>query len=127
MQELIHQLLPYGQLSTEQVEYISSRIVPRRLRAGDYFSVAGRSAGEIAFIMKGIMRIGYYVDEGHDATQYFIDEKNFVVDLDDAHHQEPLTEFVQAVIKTELAVLTASALQSLPAVIPDWQKMVNQL
>ena len=127
MQELVNYLLHLGTLDKQQVDTIASTAIYRHLKVGDYFSEAGKMVNETAFVLKGILRIGNMPDSGQQTTLYFIAENDFVIDMEDSPYQAPLSAYVQAVIKSELAVLTAAGLQTLSSAIPAWDTIFKQI
>ena len=82
MEALIDYLLQFGNLNKQQIDFITSKSTELALRKEEYFSEAGKIAKQVGFILDGILRICYYNNKGEEITKYFIDENNFVVDLD---------------------------------------------
>jgi CRP-like cAMP-binding protein len=118
MQTLIQFLQQSGQLTAPQIDLIRSRVMQRALKKGDNLSEPGRPATEFAFILHGIVRIFSYDDQGHETTSYFIDENNFAIDGN---------EYTQAVMQTELAILSPQALQSPCFSIADWVRLTDYI
>lgn len=127
MRELINYLLQSGLFTTEQINLIESKITIKTLQAGDYFSGPEKPLNEIGFILKGILRVCDHDNKGTEITRYFIDENNFVVNLTAYTQQIPSSEYIQAAIKTELAVFSELALQTLSSAIIDWDKIIHQI
>jgi CRP-like cAMP-binding protein len=148
MQPLIQHLQQAGKFTVQQLDQIQSRLIIKTFEKGEFFSEPGRPANELAFVLKGILRIFSYSPEGQENTHYFIDENNFApageetaVGEETATRQEaparekaavvqeaantgtPGKEYIQAVIKTELALLSPQALQN-PLFSPsDWNML----
>lgn len=118
MQPLISHLQQSGQFTEQQIEQIRSRLIFRTVQKSEYFSEPGRPAKEMAFILKGILRVFSPNPEAQEITHYFIDENNFAV----AGH-----EYIQAVMRTELAVLSPQALQNPSFTIADWGKLTDYI
>lgn len=127
MENLINYLLQYGQLNSQQIELIKQSVKIVELVAGDYFSEAGKTAHQVAFVEEGILRVCYYNKEGDEITRYFIDEHNFAVDLNSYHLQLPSSEYIQAVVPTRLFVFHREDLDNLSSIIIGWDKIINQI
>jgi len=127
MEHLINYLLQFGQLNAQQIELVQNSVEEARLNIGDYFSEAGVTANQVAFVKKGILRVCYYNKEGQEITRYFIDENNFAVDLNSFHLKVPSSEYIQAITPTTLFVFQRSALENLSHTIIDWDTIIGQI
>lgn len=102
MQQLIDTILQFGSLTNQQIELIASNTEIKTLKTGEYFSEAGKTANQVGFILQGIFRVCYYNKDGDEITRYFIDENNFLVDLNSFSYQIPSSEYIQAVTDVEI-------------------------
>lgn len=127
MQQLIDTILQFGSLTHQQIELIKSKTQVRQLKSGEYFSEAGRTAHHVGFIISGICRICYYNKDGDEITRYFIDENNFLVDLNSFSYQIPSSEYIQAVTDVEVVVFSRTGLADLANTIVGWDKITNQI
>ncbi|WP_298148573.1 Crp/Fnr family transcriptional regulator [Flavobacterium sp.] len=127
MQQLLDLLLQYSPLTIQQVELIRSKTEIRKLKAGAYFSEAGKTADEVGFVAEGIFRICYYSKDGNEVTRYFIDENNFLVDLNSYTYQIPSSEYIQAITDVELVVFKRKDLTDIANTIVGWDKITNQI
>jgi len=127
MQELVNYLLQLGQLSRQEIDLVIPTVIFRPLRNGDYFSPAGVTANEAAFVLNGILRLGTTSATGQQTTDYFVAENDVVIDLEGTPYQAPPSEYIQAVMKTDLAIFPAAGLKSLSAAIPGWDKVFNDI
>lgn len=127
MQQLIDTILQFGSLTNQQIELVKSKVETRKLKAGEYFSEAGKTANYVGFIISGIFRVCYYNKEGEEITRYFIDENNFLVDLNSFSYQIPSSEYIQAVTDVELVVFKRSSLTDLANTIIGWDKITSQI
>ncbi|MEA5140199.1 Crp/Fnr family transcriptional regulator [Arcicella rigui] len=100
MEQLVNYLLLFGQLNQQQIDLLTSKVKVVVLKRNEYFSEAGKTAKHIGFIINGVMRVCYYNNEGKEITRYFIDENNFVVDLNSYSWHPPFScvSFVGALI-----------------------------
>ncbi|WP_430907309.1 Crp/Fnr family transcriptional regulator [Maribacter sp. 2-571] len=127
MESLINYLLQYGQLNAQQVELIENSVKSVTLGIGDYFSEAGKTADQVAFVQKGILRVCYYNKEGQEITRYFIEENNFAVDLNSFDLQIPSGEYIQAIVPTQLIVFNREQLKNLTDTIVTWDKIIGKI
>ena len=127
MENLINYLLQFGQLNQQQIDLIKSKAKLIELKKEDYFSEAGKTARQVAFVDNGILRVCYYNNKGEEITRYFIDENNFAVDLNSFTYQIPSSEYVQAVTDCKLFVFSADVLKDLSNTIIAWNGIINQI
>lgn len=127
MEKVINYLLHYGQLNSHQIELISSKATELHLNKDDYFSEAGKIAKQVGFIIEGVLRVCYYDNKGEDITKYFIDENNFVVDLDSFDNRIPSSEYVQAVTDCRLIVFSKKNWDEIADTVVGWESIVNKI
>ena len=127
MEAVINYLLKFGHLNSQQIELVQRSTTPKQLNIGDYFSEAGKIADEVGFVQEGILRVCYYNKEGDETTRYFIDEDNFVVDLNSFNLKIPSSEYIQAITPTKLVVFKRTELDNLSNTIIDWDKIIGQI
>src|SRR4051794_17705387 len=97
MDKLINYLLQFGHLNQQQIELIKSRSVEKKISKDAYYQEAGKIPQEVVFLTEGIFRICYYNNKGNEITKYFIDENNFVVDINSYNQNIPSSEYTQAI------------------------------
>ena len=127
MENLINYLLQYGQLNSQQIDLIKNCLKSKELVIGEYFSEAGKTANEVAYIEEGILRVCYYNKEGEEITRYFIDENNLAVDLNSFNLQLPSCEYIQAITPARLFVFHRDCLNKLTNTIIDWDKIISKI
>jgi hypothetical protein len=81
MKPLINYLLQFGQLNQQQIELVSRKAKEIKIKKDDYFSEAGKIPKKVGFLSDGILRVCYYNSKGEEFTKYFVDQDNFVVDI----------------------------------------------
>ena len=97
METLINYLLQFGNLNKQQIDLIKSKVVFKEIKKEEYYHEAGKIPREVIFLTDGIMRVYYYNNKGDEVTKYFIDENNFIADINSYNQEIPSTEYVQAV------------------------------
>tara|TARA_R110002124_G_scaffold286231_1_gene466432 strand:+ start:660 stop:1244 length:585 start_codon:yes stop_codon:yes gene_type:complete len=127
MDKLINYLLEFGQLNQQQIDLIKRKAQVLELKKGDYFSEAGKTPKQVAFIEEGIFRVCYYNSKGDEITKYFIDENNFAVDINSFNQKIPSSEYVQAVTDCSLLVFSTESLNDLSATIIQWDGIINKI
>lgn len=127
MEQLINYLLQFGNLNEQQQALITSGVEEGTLETGSYFSKAGAIASKVGFVVDGVIRICYYNHEGEDVTRYFVEEGQFVVDLNSFNDRLPSTEYIQAVTPVQLYTLSFEHLQNLSDTILHWDAMVGKI
>ena len=127
MEKLINYLLQFGNLNEQQIELIKQHVSRIYLEKGEYFSKAGKVPQKVAFVKEGILRVCYYNKEGVEITRYFVEENNFAVDLNSFQHQIPSSEYIQAILPTELYVFKREGLQNLSNTIIIWESILNKI
>lgn len=127
MESLINYLLQYEQLNAQQIELIKNSVKSVELGIGEYFSEAGKTANQVAFVQEGILRVCYYNKEGEEITRYFIDENNFAVDLNSYNLQIPSGEYIQAIVPARLLIFNRSDLKNLSDTIISWDKIIGKI
>lgn len=127
MKELIDILLTFNELNKQQIELIKQKVKIEKVSKTDYFSQAGNTLNRIAIVKKGILRVCYYNKNGEEVTRYFIDEGNLGTDINSYNNRIPSSEYVQAIIDTELYIFTRQAMDELSNTIVVWPILINQL
>lgn len=127
METIIKYLLQFGNLNNQQIDFITSKSTELALRKEDYFSEAGKIAKQVGFIIDGILRVYYFNNKGEEITKYFIDENNFVVDLDSFDNKIPSSEYVQAVTDCKLIVFSKQNWDDIANTIVGWESIVNKI
>ncbi len=127
MGKLIHYLLHFGELNQQQIDLVQGKAKEVQLKKDEYFSEAGKIARQVAFINEGILRVCYYDIKGEEITKYFIDENNFVVDLDSFNNKIPSSEYVQAVTDCKLIVFSSEDLKELSLTIIPWDGIISKI
>jgi CRP-like cAMP-binding protein len=127
MEALINYLLQYGQLNQQQIDLIKSKGLLKELRKDEYYAEAGKIPREIAFLTEGIFRICYYNKHGEDITKYFIDENNFVVDINSYNQNIPSSEYAQAITDCKFIVFSKEEMKELSMTIIGWDEIINKI
>jgi CRP-like cAMP-binding protein len=125
--DLIEYILQFGNLNQQQISLVEQKAVELTLHENEYFSEASKIAKQVGFIVEGIVRICYYNKDGTEVTRYFIDESNFVVDLNSFDNRIPSSEYVQAVTDCRLLVFSKRDWEEISNTIIGWDAIVSKI
>lgn len=127
MKEMIEYILQFGNLNPKQIDLIKIKAKEVTLQKDEYFSEAGKIAREVGFILDGVIRICYYNNKGEEVTRYFIDDNNFIVDLNSYVNQIAASEYYQAVTETRMLVFSQSDWNELYQTIVGWESIMSKI
>jgi CRP-like cAMP-binding protein len=127
MEALINYLLQFGQLNQQQIELIKSKAAVREVKKDEYYAEAGKIAREVAFLTEGIIRICYYNNKGEEVTKYFVDENNFMVDINSYNQNVPSSEYAQAITDCRMVILSKQAMHELSMTIIVWDEIISKI
>lgn len=127
MEALINYLLQFGNFNQQQLELVKSKGIVKKIKKDAYYQEAGKVPKEVIFLTEGIFRICYYNHKGDEITKYFIDENNFVVDINSYNQNIPSSEYAQAITDCKYIVLSKDAMKELSLTIVGWDEIVNKI
>lgn len=127
MEALIYYLLQFGHLNKQQIDLIKSKGVCREIRKDDNYQEAGKIPREVIFLTEGIFRIYYYNNKGEEITKYFIDENNFVVDINSYYQNIPSSEYAQAVTDCKFIAISKVSMNELSSTIIPWDDIIAKI
>jgi len=127
MEQLINYILQFGHLNQQQIELLKSKAIVKTIKKDTYYHEAGRIPREIIFLTEGIMRVCYYNNKGEEITKYFIDENNFLADVNSYNQGIPSTEYIQAITDCEYFVLSKTDMEELSMTIIGWDAIIAKI
>lgn len=127
MEALINYLLQFSNLNQQQIDLIKRKVVFKEIRKDDYFHEAGKIPREIIFLTEGVMRVCYYNNKGDEITKYFIDENNFLADINSYNQEIASTEYIQAVTDCTYFVFSKNTMKELSMTIIEWDAIVAKI
>lgn len=127
MKELVNYLLQFAHLNQQQIDLVKSKGVFKEIKKDEYFQEAGKIPLEVAFLTEGIIRICYYNNKGDEITKYFIDENNFIVDINSYNQNIPSSVYIQAIIDCKFIVFSKEAMKELSMTILIWDDLINKI
>ena len=116
----------YDHFSDEELETVWIFFNPKRVKKGDFLYIPNEIATEIGFLVKGVFRVYYLVDE-KESTRFIGSEGIFVTSVPSFTTQKPCTEYVEALENMELLMLSYQNLQKMYEISPKWERFVRIL
>lgn len=127
METLINYLLQFGSLNKQQIELIKNKAVFKEIKKDEYYHEAGKIPREVIFLTDGIMRVCYYNNKGDEITKYFMEENNFVADINNYNSNTPSTEYVQAITDCQYIAFSKTAMEELSMTIIGWDNIIAKI
>lgn len=126
-QPFIDYLLQFDSLNKNQIDLINSLLVIKEYKEGDYFLEAGKVSNQVGFIIDGVFRVCYYNNSGDEITRYFLQETNFIVDINSYNTGIPSTEYIQSVTDSSVIILSHKSMSELSRTIVIWDKLISKI
>ena len=117
MKKLIEYILQFGILNSQQIKLIEKKVTELELRKDEYFSEAGKTPKQVAFIVEGIFRGCYYNNKGEEITRCFIQEKSIMCDYVNFEANAISSDYLQACTDCKLIVFSRQAWEELSNII----------
>lgn len=127
MKELIEYILQFGNLNKQQIDLVVSKGKELILLKDEYFSEAGKTPREVAFIVKGVIRGCYYNNKGEEITRHLISENSLVADYINFEANAPSSEYLQACTDCKLVVFSKQHWNELSEIIAGWDRIKNKM
>ncbi|MCD8742152.1 Crp/Fnr family transcriptional regulator [Mucilaginibacter roseus] len=125
MKEFVNYILQFGNLNTQQIDFIVGKTKKLVLKKEEYFSEAGKIPRYVGFILKGVVRFCYYNNKGEEITHSFIDENNFVSDQQRFEAQVVASEYIQAVTDCEFIIFSKKDWDEISNTIVGWDTITG--
>ena len=122
METLKQTIISTVTLSQDDLNFTLNLFKPISLKKDDYFLELGKRCNHVAFIKSGILRIFYPNDKGEEITCYFSLPNEFVTSFSSFSNQSPSIENIQAILPSELLIISKQDLDMLYQKIPSTQE-----
>lgn len=109
-------------ISETDLEYMVSLFKPLSLAKEEFFLKYDKVCSQVAFVKSGILRVYYPNDNGEETTCYLALANEFITSFPSFTASKPSTENIQAIVPTELLVITKQDLEMLYSKIPITQE-----
>ena len=127
MKELIKYILQFGILNSQQIKLIEKKVTELELRKDEYFSEAGKTPKQVAFVVEGIFRGCYYNNKGEEITRCFIQEKSIMCDYVNFEANAISSDYLQACTDCKLIVFSRQAWEELSNIIVGWDAIKSKM
>lgn len=114
------------EFTDEELNEVWHFFQPKNLKKGENLCSPGEIATEIGFVVKGVFRI-YYLLEGKENTRFLGCEHIFINSIPSFTSQKPSIEYVEALEKAELLMLSFQNLQTMCDMSPKWDRLVRYI
>lgn len=129
IEKMVNQIIQYLQLFRNippaDADIITNALQSRHVAEGTVLLEEGKTAKEIFFICKGILRIVTVNSKGVPVTYFFLKENRFCTILNSFNNEVPAAEGIQAACDAELLVITKKSLLHLYQQIPYLEKLLT--
>ncbi|MDX2072229.1 MAG: Crp/Fnr family transcriptional regulator [Haliscomenobacter sp.] len=106
-------------IDQETFSGICTYFKPKSVKRNEFLLLEGDVCPFNIFVNKGCLRFYYINSEGKEVTRYFAFEGKFGTALSSLIEQKPSTEFIQAVEKSELLVISRQNFYKLVSTVPQ--------
>ncbi len=97
------------------------------MKKDEYYAEAGKIPREVIFLTEGVFRVCYYNHKREEVTKYFIEENNFVVDINSYNQNIPSSEYAQTITDCKFIVFSKDAMQELSMTIIPWDGIIGKI
>jgi CRP-like cAMP-binding protein len=98
----------------------------KKIKKGEFLYVPNEIATEIGFVLKGVYRVYYLIDE-KESTRFIGSENIFATSMPSFTTQKPCIEYVEALENMELLMLSYQNLQKMYEISSKWERFVRIL
>lgn len=107
--------------SEEDWKILTSSLVRRFLKKGEYVLRGGEVCNNVTFINSGLLRI-YNIVRDEDLTVNFAFEGNFITDYSSFVSRQPTTDYIVCMTDVEILQLNYESMQSAYQRSPAWER-----
>ncbi|KIO52044.1 Crp/Fnr family transcriptional regulator [Flavobacterium hibernum] len=114
-------------LSQAELDQLDDLITFKTLKKGELLLLENQISNEIYFIKKGILRSYFFNHQADEITNCFAFENEFMASFSSFITQEVAQENIQALVDTELQVISRESLEKLYSQGIHWQEIGRKL
>jgi CRP-like cAMP-binding protein len=126
LSENLHQTVPLTPDEKTKIEHAFKQV---HYAKGDLWVKQGKVCNQVAFVVKGKLRIFYLDDAGNEITCYFVTADHFISSFTSFLTNTPTTENISAIEDTTLMVISKTDLEKLSEEIPKihiWRRIIAE-
>ena len=126
MEEIKKTLLKVHRFSDEEVNALIEKTHHKILSKGDFLLKAGQHCRFLAFVQTGSLRF-YSKTDANELTLHFFTEYVWLTDYDSLITQQPSDNYLQALERTEVFMITLDDVHLLLEQFPDFRNLLKLL
>jgi CRP-like cAMP-binding protein len=106
-------------------DFIEQYLAYRCVKEGEVLLQAGKTARELFFICKGVIKITAANDKGRDVTYFFLRENQFTTILNSFNNNVPSGESIIAACDAEVIAISKTALMEVYEKMPYIRELIT--
>lgn len=127
MEEFIEFILQFGNLNKQQVDLIKRKASEKKLQRNEHYWEAGKTVGQVGFLIQGILRVYYYNNKGEEITRYFIDENHLILSGNTIDEVYTPSEYLSAITDCRMVVFSKRDWKEIGDTIIGWDNIVQKI
>lgn len=124
---LFNYLELFQKIPAQDKEIICQNATFRKVKEGEILLQEGKTAKEMFFICKGILKIVSTSEKGNEVIHFFLSENKFCTILKSFTENVVSTDRIQAACDSELIILEKDKLHSLYSTLPYFKGLLDNI
>lgn len=124
---LVTYLNKFGDLSNNDISFISEQSVVKKFKMGDIFVEAGKNVNQVGFILSGVFRYFFYDKEGNEITSLFMAENDFVTNINSFNEYIPSSGTIIAETDCSVIIISREIWELYSEKIPNWNTIMHAI
>lgn len=124
---LFNYLQLFRDIPMEDRRFIEGQLTYKHLHEGDVLLQEGKTARELFFICKGIIKIMSVNDKGKNVTHFFLRENQFTTILNSFNNNVPSNESIVAACEAEVIVISKTSLDKVYKTFPYLKELIGSI
>lgn len=113
-------LKSFNILSDDEIDDFIAASTTKHLKKSEYYIKEGETCNSVTFVVSGILRSYYTSDKGDDITYCITFPNNLMTAYSSFLTNQPTQETIQAIVPTELLVISKEKIEKLAAKGHNW-------
>lgn len=120
-------LKAFNVLTTNEIDLFEKKVVPKKLKKGDFFIKEGSTCKEVGFVTSGLFRSFYHSSLEEEVTYCFTFSNSFVSAYSSFLSQNKTVENIQALTDVEILTISRNEILELEQSSTNWIKFFKQI
>ena len=112
----------FGVVNDDDMKTIVSFFKLTSIKKGDYLLKSGKYCTNLSFVQSGLLRI-FVTTEEKEVTQWISTKGYFTTDLSSFEFEVPSRWNIQALVDTELYIITKEDYKKIGDLVPKWNEL----